>query len=307
MSVDKLVDSTQLDSDLTSVANAIRAKSGGSGQLAFPAGFVSEIGNIPSGGSTPTVTGLSATYTQSGAVDVTDDLSVLIPDLIVTATIDNTLSVDVASTEYVLSGTFAVGVSTITVTYGGSTATFSVTVTSVWDFYWDYSMCSLPDGWTFSVSGDGSYSLTNDGIELNSGSTTTSYSQMVYGNASSAGGTLVVEASVDKISSDSNGLRICVSDGTNGAQICTCNDYFRLLTSSLNSSSRQLAYVAAGKMYKVMVKFESAGSIHSYAINDLLILENDSTTIAFAASTRIMSHSRYSEKVLIKRIWYKGA
>ena len=28
MSVDKLVDSTQLDSDLTSVANAIRAKSG---------------------------------------------------------------------------------------------------------------------------------------------------------------------------------------------------------------------------------------------------------------------------------------
>lgn len=50
MSVDKLVDSTQLDADLTSVADAIRAKSGGSGQLAFPAGFVSEIGNIPSGG-----------------------------------------------------------------------------------------------------------------------------------------------------------------------------------------------------------------------------------------------------------------
>lgn len=50
MSVDKLVDSTQLNSDLTSVANAIRAKSGGSSQLTFPAGFVSEIGNIPSGG-----------------------------------------------------------------------------------------------------------------------------------------------------------------------------------------------------------------------------------------------------------------
>lgn len=49
MSVDKLVDSTQLNADLTSVANAIRAKSGGSSQLAFPAGFVSEIGNIPAG------------------------------------------------------------------------------------------------------------------------------------------------------------------------------------------------------------------------------------------------------------------
>lgn len=37
-------------SDLTSVANAIRAKNGGSSQLAFPAGFVSEIQAIPSGG-----------------------------------------------------------------------------------------------------------------------------------------------------------------------------------------------------------------------------------------------------------------
>lgn len=53
MAVDKLVDSTQLDSDLSSVANAIRAKSGGSSQLAFPAGFVSEIQAIPSGGNVP--------------------------------------------------------------------------------------------------------------------------------------------------------------------------------------------------------------------------------------------------------------
>ena len=46
MSVDKLVDSAQLDSDLTSVANAIRAKTGGSSQLAFPSGFVSAISGI---------------------------------------------------------------------------------------------------------------------------------------------------------------------------------------------------------------------------------------------------------------------
>ena len=50
MSVDKLVDSTQLDSDLTSVANAIRGKTGGSGTLAFPADFVSAINGIPTGG-----------------------------------------------------------------------------------------------------------------------------------------------------------------------------------------------------------------------------------------------------------------
>lgn len=50
MSADKLVDSTQLNNSLTSVADAIRAKSGGSSQLAFPNGFISEIQAIPTGG-----------------------------------------------------------------------------------------------------------------------------------------------------------------------------------------------------------------------------------------------------------------
>lgn len=50
MAVDKLVDSTQLNADLTSVANAIRTKGGTSGQLAFPAGFVQAIGDISGGG-----------------------------------------------------------------------------------------------------------------------------------------------------------------------------------------------------------------------------------------------------------------
>ena len=46
MALDKLVDSTQLDTDLTSVANAIRTKGGTSAQLAFPADFVTAIGAI---------------------------------------------------------------------------------------------------------------------------------------------------------------------------------------------------------------------------------------------------------------------
>ena len=50
MALDKLVDSTQLDADLTSVANAIRTKGGTSASLAFPADFVTAIGNIQTGG-----------------------------------------------------------------------------------------------------------------------------------------------------------------------------------------------------------------------------------------------------------------
>lgn len=50
MAIDKAVDSGVLDAGLTSIANKIRSRSGGSSQLAFPNGFVSEIDNIPSGG-----------------------------------------------------------------------------------------------------------------------------------------------------------------------------------------------------------------------------------------------------------------
>ena len=56
MAVDKLVDSTQLDADLTSVANAIRTKGGTSASLAFPNDFVSAVQAIPTGGVTPTGT-----------------------------------------------------------------------------------------------------------------------------------------------------------------------------------------------------------------------------------------------------------
>ena len=55
MAVDKLVDSSALDTNLTSVANAIRTKGGTSAQLAFPTGFVSAINAIQTGSTGATV------------------------------------------------------------------------------------------------------------------------------------------------------------------------------------------------------------------------------------------------------------
>ena len=52
MAVDKLVDSAQLDTDLTAVANAIRTKGGTSASLTFPNGFVDAIDDIETGGGT---------------------------------------------------------------------------------------------------------------------------------------------------------------------------------------------------------------------------------------------------------------
>ena len=47
----EIVNSTQLNSDLEDVADAIRAKSAGQSPLLFPSEFISEIGSIPTGAS----------------------------------------------------------------------------------------------------------------------------------------------------------------------------------------------------------------------------------------------------------------
>lgn len=65
MALDKLVDSTQLDAGLGSVADAIRAKGSTSAQLSFPAGFVSAIGAISTGGGNVQVEELTPTSSMS--------------------------------------------------------------------------------------------------------------------------------------------------------------------------------------------------------------------------------------------------
>lgn len=51
MALDKVVDSTALDTQMTSVANAIRAKTGNAAMLAWPNGFLAAIAEITGGGS----------------------------------------------------------------------------------------------------------------------------------------------------------------------------------------------------------------------------------------------------------------
>lgn len=75
------------------------------------------------------VVSITATYTQSGTVYDTDTLDSLKADLVVTATYDDQSTAIIPATAYTLSGTLTEGTSTITVSYEGKTATFSVTVT----------------------------------------------------------------------------------------------------------------------------------------------------------------------------------
>lgn len=80
---------------------------------------------------------ISAVYTQSGTVYSTDSLDSLKTDLVVTAHMSDSTTRTV--TTYILFGTLTVGTSTITVSYGGKTTTFTVTVTET---------PKIPDGYT---------------------------------------------------------------------------------------------------------------------------------------------------------------
>lgn len=71
---------------------------------------------------------ISAVYTQSGNVYVDTPLDDLKADLVVTATFEDGTTKTV--TNYTLSGTLAVGTSTVTVTYFTETTTFNVTVSA---------------------------------------------------------------------------------------------------------------------------------------------------------------------------------
>lgn len=89
MAIDKAIDSTLLNTNLTLIANAVRAKSGASAQLAFPDGFVAAINGI-SGGSYAYIVasfpaGTSSCTCSNGTVTLTADASALAKGLFVFA------------------------------------------------------------------------------------------------------------------------------------------------------------------------------------------------------------------------------
>lgn len=99
----------------------------------------------------PTLSSISAVYTQSGAVYNTDTLDSLKADLVVTAAYSDSSTQTVPAADYTLSGTLTAGTSTITVSYGGKTDAFTVYVmeTVSWDIEWDASKGSpLNNGFT---------------------------------------------------------------------------------------------------------------------------------------------------------------
>lgn len=99
---------------------------------------------------------ISATYTQSGTVYTNTPLDNLKTDLVVTATYSDSSSNTVSA--YTLSGTLTVGTSTITVSYGGKTTTFNVTVSET-------VLYPLPDI-AYAKAGSGTWASVSDGNHI---------------------------------------------------------------------------------------------------------------------------------------------
>ena len=102
------------------------------------------------------VSSISAVYTPTFIVYEDTPLNDLKSDLVVTATWIDTTSSTVLDSEYSLSGTLAEGTSTVTVSYGGKTTTFTVTV-----YAEPENMASALADWAHSSS-YASYDSSND-------------------------------------------------------------------------------------------------------------------------------------------------
>lgn len=112
--------SAEIKSALMAVVENIGLWKDGNGQI--------YIDNLRTALYNSPLSSISAVYTQSKTVYVSDNLDVLKDDLVVTGTYTDGSSAIV--TDYTLSGTLTVGTSMITVSKNGKTATFEVTVTA---------------------------------------------------------------------------------------------------------------------------------------------------------------------------------
>ena len=190
-------------------------------------------------GAGKTVTGISAVFNAgSNTIYTTSSLTTLKQYLTVTATYDDSTTAKVTS--YTLSGTLTEGTSTITVTYGGTTTTFDVTVVaSTVEDDTDYSEL-------FKVGkiDQGNYAWVSDRL------VTTDYIDSAYTSATIDSGFLLMACVWD-----SNGTWKGYYNYENGK--CSTNGIYKEGTLDIASIYDNFP----GASVKIMVKNENGSSI----------------------------------------------
>jgi len=179
-----------------------------------------------------TLVSISAAFNQGSAVIYdTDSLDTLRQYLVVTATYSNSSIATV--TDYTLSGTLTKGTSTITVSYGGKNATFSVIVTDSralpTQYTWLYEasneeLLSAESYISYTLNGSGTETLTGGYLVIQSPVAVngqTNYHRFNFSDTTTSNGKLSCRAKLTEatyIDNKSIGFRLQLSNGTSGAQ-----------------------------------------------------------------------------------------
>lgn len=211
---------------------------------------------------------ISAVYTQ-GTVYDTDSLDSLKNSLVVTAHYDDSTSEVV--TNYTLSGELTQGPSTITVTYGGKTTTFTVEVThyTIPPLYnWDFttSLTDTIEGQVATLGG----SATQDanGVTLGDGS-----SYIDIGNLWATNRTIEIDvADSGNLSYSTNGRLLSMDASWGGGN--NCGAIFQGATSSWTIYSGSWAtasnVLALSAIKGKTIKYEITASKVNFYIDDVL-------------------------------------
>ncbi len=256
------------------------------------------------------VSSLSAVYTQSGTVYDTDTLDTLKSDLVVTATYGDSSTAVIPSTNYTLSGTLAVGTSTITVSYGGKTATFNVTVTEQRyipaQYTWLYDprtdgLLSNYEAVTVVTGGNGgTETITDNQLVLQTAASSSSQSNFLRFNLSDATTTNAVLSCVARIEESFSAaantapttFRLQLSNGTSGAQA-----YF-LLDSNDNI---EVAYYEGTTKKKVATNFSKndfhlfelslSNGVQSLSIDGTQVFESTTLSTSYCTASCIFNQA----------------
>lgn len=195
----------------------------------------------------PTLSSISAAYTQSGTVYDGDTLDSLKDDLVVTAHYSDSSTQTVPAADYTLSGTLTVGTSTITVSYGGKTTTFNVVVTEgEWgtDYTWLYkasdgALLSARTDLVTATNSNATETISDGNLNISISPDTTKSKYIRYDlvDTTSTNAKLSAKFRINSLAMRSRmayGFRLQLSNGTNGIMFYEYWDgrNFKLLTYS---------------------------------------------------------------------------
>ena len=201
------------------------------------------------------VSSISAVFTQSGnKIYDGDSLDALRQYLVVTATYDDRTSAVV--TNYSLQGTLSVGTSTITVRYGGKTATFNATVT------WGYK---LREQFTATET-----TGVNTGKRIALGETyTIALEFVVTGVNSTYNGVDFIWGNRHPDSNTYTGLQNTRDQGTNNLYMWGCgvswdNGQNKLVLNNRYRIVHTLSIISGNKVFYTYAKNVTAGTTYTY-------------------------------------------